>query len=272
MRKEQRAKSTVKLNVPVQEVQRVKKSKTEASIPEKEVKERKLKWHIPYSSATVDDVEMRLGSWFSDIKVVSVQEMLEIMKYEAPHFITNTKNVVYQDIAKFIRVEAYGRGENLKEASINDLVYCIISTVLDDVMRKTPRKSLRLLREKEIRAPDAFSGGIEEFVTMDYIQIADKRYVLVIEAKATAIERATNQCFLSMKDMWDTNGAGEVYGFTTTGRDWQMYRYDGVEFCYTDVFRATFLGMEKEKSELWMRDYSVVIDCLVAALQRGGVY
>ena len=49
-----------------------------------------------------------------------------------------------------------------------------------------------------------------------------------------------------------------------------MHRFDRVEFCYTDIFRATSLGMEKEQGELWIRDYSVVIDCLVAALQRGG--
>lgn len=28
--------------------------------------------------------------------------------------------------------------------------------------------------------------------------------------------------------------------------------------------------MEKEQGELWIRDYSIVIDYLIAALQRGG--
>jgi len=38
------------------------------------------------------------------------------------------------------------------------------------------------------------------------------------------------QCFLSRKDMSDNNGEGEVYGLVTTGKGWQMLKYDGVSF------------------------------------------
>lgn len=72
---------------------------------------------------------------------------------------------------------------------------------------------------------DIETSDIEDFVTMDYNSISDKRSVLVVEAKRSDISQTVNQCLLSIKDMWDTNRAGEVYGFTTTGDDWRMFSY-----------------------------------------------
>ncbi|KAF8429349.1 hypothetical protein BGX38DRAFT_1334627 [Terfezia claveryi] len=38
------------------------------------------------------------------------------------------------------------------------------------------------------------------------------------------------QCFLAIKDMRDSNGGGEVFGFVTTGSHWRMVQYDGALF------------------------------------------
>ena len=127
-----------------------------------------------------------------------------------------------------------------------------------------------LLRQKEVIGVDKYTGGVEEFVTMDIISVWDKRFVLIVESKKSQIQSAKNQCLLSMWDMWQNNGAGEVYGFMSSGEEWRMVKYDGVKFIMTRSFKAMFEGMEKEK-ELWLTDYSVVVDTIIAALLCGGM-
>ena len=49
------------------------------------------------------------------------------MNYVPAHSITNTKTrVYYQQIARWIRMEAFGKGDMLNEVGINDLVYSTI--------------------------------------------------------------------------------------------------------------------------------------------------
>ena len=173
--------------------------------------------------------------------------------------------MVYKDMLRFIRIEGYSGALNKKEASINDLIYITIGPCIDDVMRETER---RLIREKEVTGVDKDTDGVEEFVTMDFISVQDRRFVLVVESKKSNIEDAKAQCLLSMRDMWQNNGAGEVYG---SREEWRMIRYNGVEFMMTRSFKAMFEGMEKNKEkELWLTEYSVVVDTIIAALLRGG--
>lgn len=73
-----------------------------------------------------------------------------------------------------------------------------------------------------------------------------------------------------MRDMRDSNGAGKVYGFVTTGESWQMMRYDGMSFQVTDKFDATFRTMRGQEGK-WMKDYSLVVNCLEMALLHGGI-
>ena len=75
------------------------------------------------------------------------------------------------------------------------------------------------------------------------------------------------QCLLAMKDMRDNNGTGEVYG---TGDSWRMFSYNGIAFQMTRKIGAIFEGMDQER-ELWIKDYSVVVDCMYGALSKGGI-
>ncbi|KAF8427482.1 hypothetical protein EV426DRAFT_590297 [Tirmania nivea] len=77
------------------------------------------------------------------------------------------------------------------------------------------------------------------------------------------------QCLLAMKDMRGNNGQGMVYGFVTTGEDWRMLSYDGTNFRMTRKFNAMFDGMEEDKVR-WMKDYSILIECMLFALSDGG--
>ena len=129
-----------------------------------------------HESATEDYIEKRLGFFLHDIKVV---EMLDSMNCQPAPSIT-------KNIAVFVRIEGYPGQEAIKEVSINDLVYSILFPIIDDV-KKTVRKNLILFREKNITSVDSETGGREDFVTMDYISISDKRFVLVVEAKKSDI-------------------------------------------------------------------------------------
>ena len=49
-----------------------------------------------------------------------------------------------------------------------------------------------------------------------------------------------------------------------------MLSYDGKEFCVTRKFELLFEGMDQEK-ELWIKDFSVLVDCMYFALSSGGL-
>ena len=72
-----------------------------------------------------------------------------------------------------------------------------------------------------------------------------------------------------MKDMRDNNGGGTVYGFITTGDTWRMASYDGA-FQITEKMEILFDTMGEGK-ERWMKDYSVLVDCMNVALTNGGI-
>ena len=76
------------------------------------------------------------------------------------------------------------------------------------------------------------------------------------------------ECLLTMSDMWNNHGKGEIYGFVTTGDVWGMVRYDGSTFQMSNLFTVLFYTMGKEK-ERWMKESSIVVDCITAALHRG---
>jgi hypothetical protein len=67
--------------------------------------------------------------------------------------------------------------------------------------------------------------------------------------------------------MKDNNDEGGVYGFVTTGKSWQMLKYDGVSFQLSEEIVVT-MGEDKNR---WLRDCSVLVDSIYAALSKGGI-
>ncbi|KAI5850365.1 hypothetical protein DFP73DRAFT_229896 [Morchella snyderi] len=238
-------------------------------------KKRKPKWAISYSKMTIPEAEKRLGIWLDSLNrdAVSVESMLvqhkSLATVESGR--DEIKKRVYDNIVEHLEIEGYPTeaDPDFNEANINDLVYIIVHPILSDFMRKTGR-NIRLRREKEIISVDSETGGKEEFVVIDRISVGKERVVLVIEAKRSSVGDAMKQCLLSMKDARDNNKAGEVYGFVTTGETWRMLSYDGASFRMTRKMHVLFEGMDRHK-ELWMKDYSALVDCMYAALSNGGI-
>ncbi|KAI5800494.1 hypothetical protein FPQ18DRAFT_301119 [Pyronema domesticum] len=105
---------------------------------------------------------------------------------------------------------------------------------------------------------------------MDRISVGEEKFILIIETKKSSTGEALKQCLLSLKDARDNSGEGEVYGFVTTGEQWQMIRHDGTSFTMTNKVMATFGTMEEEK-EKWMKECSILVDCINVALSNGGI-
>ncbi|KAA8895995.1 hypothetical protein FN846DRAFT_893670 [Sphaerosporella brunnea] len=117
---------------------------------------------------------------------------------------------------------------------------------------------------------DGETGGYEEFVVVDMISVMEEVFVFVIESRRSSLGEAMKQCLLAMKDTSDNNGGGRVYGFVTTGESWRMLRYNGTSFELTEKIEVLFEGMHGDKKR-WMGDYSVIVDCMNAALYNGGI-
>ncbi|RPA95766.1 hypothetical protein L873DRAFT_1812569 [Choiromyces venosus 120613-1] len=136
-----------------------------------------------------------------------------------------------------------------------------------DQFKHDNMRNLRLSREKEITSKDSSTSGMEEFVVVNYISYRQKQYVLIVEAKKVSLVEARKQCFLAMKDMWDCNGGGTVYGFVTMGDSWRMISFDGT-FKMSEKIELMFDSMGKNE-ERWMAAYSILIDCFNVALSNG---
>ncbi|KAG0642764.1 hypothetical protein HOY80DRAFT_1020509 [Tuber brumale] len=229
-----------------------------------------------YSKVTLAEAEQRLGFMFMDFEShgISASHMLAEAKPEIEGLrkdqVQETKEKVYDGIVEFIECEGYPTEsvEDFKEANINDLVFTILAPIVADFRRKTGR-NIRLLREKQITALDSKTCGYQEFVLMDLIGVENKKYVFVVEAKKSSLGEAKRQCLLAMRDMGDRNSEGVVYGFVTTGEQWQMLRYDGTVFTQTHNFLVLFRDMGQER-EKWMKEASLIVDCIHMALRSAG--
>ena len=72
-----------------------------------------------------------------------------------------------------------------------------------------------------------------------------------------------------MKDARDTNGGGYVYGFITTGESWGLITYNG-NFQMTYKMGLLLDGIRDQEGK-WLKDNSVLVDCIWFALSHGGI-
>ncbi|KAG0131727.1 hypothetical protein HOY82DRAFT_559295 [Tuber indicum] len=234
------------------------------------------RYRTAFSKVSMLDAEMRLGFTFRKFErnAIPTSQMVTQVKSDIKGLLDDqlqqAKEKVFNNLVEFIEVEGYPTesDEDFKEANVNDLVLLTIFPILAAFRRKTGRQ-LELIREKEIISTYSETGGYEEFVGMDFIGIGSRRFVFVVEAKMSSIGQAKRQCLLALKDMGESNGGGILYGFVTTGEQWQMIRYDCGVFTQTSRFQVLFDRMEHEK-EKWMREASIIVDCFHAAFRSGG--
>ncbi|KAF8453101.1 hypothetical protein BGX38DRAFT_1141702 [Terfezia claveryi] len=235
---------------------------------EPQTKKRKPKWAASYSNISIAQAQKRLGFRLRSLKEIPVETMLESVEREN---LEETKNEVHREITRFLRVAGAPTEDDpdIKESSINHLVYAVISPIIERFINTTGRENVQLQFEKEIISTDGETGGEEEIVAIDLIEVDIEKFIFVVGAKRSSLGQAMKQCLLSMKDMHDNNGGGEIYGFVTTGRGWRMLKYDGGSFQKSEEMIILFDGMGLNPQR-WMDGYSVIVDCVYAALKKGG--
>ncbi|RPA98364.1 hypothetical protein L873DRAFT_1687562 [Choiromyces venosus 120613-1] len=223
---------------------------------------------------TIEETEKRLSLQIDEIRAVPMKSMIAQPTLEETGIDKNRmgiiKEAVYGHILQYLNIEGYPTEESsdYKEANISDLVLYTIGPIIDAV--RNIRRNIRLKREKEIISSDGLTGGMEEFLVVDRVAIAEHKSVLIIEAKRSSMGQAMTQILLAMKDARDNNAGGVIYGFVTIGEDWRMLSYDGSEFVKTNKFTVLFDTMRDQK-EKWMSENSVIVDCMVFALTTGGI-
>ncbi|KAG0643600.1 hypothetical protein HOY80DRAFT_1087678 [Tuber brumale] len=230
---------------------------------------RKLKWGISYSKITVREAEKRLGLRLN-LRGIPVKRMLDGKHVLlGPDTILKLKRKIYQDLVNCMRAGGYPTEAkaDFMEGDINAIVGFTIYPIVAQFTCETERK-LELSREKEITSIDSSTSGVQECIVMDYISCYQRKCVLVVEVKNALLGEAIKQCFLCLKDMWDFNGGGTVYGFITAGDCWRMISFDGT-FMLSDKMESMFDSMV-ENEEKWMAEYSILVECFNVALSNGG--
>ena len=231
-----------------------------------------MEYESSYSEMTLAAAEERLGldlqRFVSD--AISVDHMLEQAKYkiEGSEDIKETKEKVFGNILEYLLFEGYPTeaGPDFKRANINDLILYTIGPIIFDFNITLDEGDVLLRREKEIISPDSKTGGYGEFVVVEEPGKWSDSLILIVESNPSLGE-AIKHCLLAMKDMWSNNGGGRVYGFVTTGEDWRMLSYDGVTFDMTEKFAVLSTANSRDR---WMKEGSVLVDCIIAALRSGG--
>lgn len=159
---------------------------------------------------------------------------------------------------------------NLTAGNIADLVFTIISPILGAYKREMDVGDLRR-RRRIIYVNDEIDGR-EEYITLDLVTLYDKEHIVIVGGIGSCLEQAMKQCLLTMIDMDCKNR--KVFGFVTTGESWRMIEYKtrinrkfGM-FKMTNKMGILFNTMVEAKGKaIWLKEYSVLVDCMYAALQ-----
>ncbi|KAF8473502.1 hypothetical protein BDZ91DRAFT_404492 [Kalaharituber pfeilii] len=93
--------------------------------------------------------------------------------------------------------------------------------------------------------------------------------MLIVKVNQFSLGQALKQCALAMKDMRSINGSGEVYGFVTTGKSWQMLKYDGNSSQFSKEMLVLFRKIGRDKKR-WMDNNSVLADCMYTVFYNAG--
>jgi hypothetical protein len=89
--------------------------------------------------------------------------------------------------------------------------------------------------------------------------VGNTRYVLVIEVKRDSLGKGLVQLLLALKSMWEVNNDQKpVYGFVTTGIEWQLVTYDGQTWKLSERSTVLLPNMAKE-DDRWLKKNSQIL-------------
>ncbi|KAJ3220931.1 hypothetical protein HK099_003890 [Clydaea vesicula] len=222
-----------------------------------------MEWNISYSAYTQTDTENRIGKKFTDIcnNARPITDLLNLNITMDKSY--NIKEDVYKGLCMCIDIEDYPMGniEPFKESNITDFAFITLAHIIKYYKDIENISSIKLRRENVITSKDGETGGKEEFIIIDCIEMKD-RYILIIEAKTTSLINCLKQCILALKDCYDNNNDGkQVFGLLTTGIAWQIVIYTDEEINISEEIPSAFPLMSHDKDR-WIKNYSMIVDCI----------
>lgn len=232
-------------------------------------KRKKKKSIISYGSITQKDAELRLGIRLSRLvgESLDIEEMIKLDDKN----LSNLKDLIFNRLADALDSEGYPEAsiEPFKEIVVTDFIGEVLRPIIANFKRNENNQNIMLTREKEIISIDGQTSGNMEFIVIDTISVKKDRYMLIIEAKRDALGKGLVQCLLSLKDAYENNNDNKcVYGFVTTGIDWQLIKYNGNnDIKISNKITLLFAGLQFKK-ELWIKNNSYLIDIIYQIIKN----
>ena len=101
---------------------------------------------------------------------------------------------------------------------------------------------------------------------MQMINVDTICYVLVVEVKRDSLGKGLVQLLLALKSVWEINNDQKlVYGFVTTGIDWQLVAHDGQTWKLSEP-SALLVGNMHKNEERWLNKNTQILDIIYSIL------
>jgi hypothetical protein len=225
---------------------------------------RKRKYENSLSHISQEEAEKILG--FKLKQFYYSQTLIE-------RFITKTapeelKKKVFERLIDCIESEGFPEATiaPMNESVVSDNVGTVLIAMVSYYKRTMHRNDLELSREKQIISKDERVGGNVEFIVTQEINVENNRYVLVVEAKRDSLGNGLKQLLLSLKCMWDVNNDQKmVYGFITTGINWQVVTYDGQTWKFSEP-STVLIGNMDGQEDRWLKNNTQILDVIYSIL------
>ncbi|CAF4716388.1 unnamed protein product [Rotaria sp. Silwood1] len=233
--------------------------------------------HIELSS----NYQTKLMTSFSNLSQQQVESLLgfkfhEFYNNQIPieEFITRTapkklKEKIFDRLIDCILSEGYPEAtiSSNNELVIIDNVGIILQVIVSYFKRTMKRNDLMLLRKQQIPSKNKqFDKNMEYVIVQTTNNVENNRYLLVVEPKSGSLEKRLIQLLWILKSTWDINNDNKiVYGFLTTGINWQLIIYDGKSWKFSKPSSVLFENMEEQEDQ-WLQKNTQILDVIYSIL------
>ena len=221
---------------------------------------RKRKYATSFSNVSQEEAESTLGLELADFYYHQTP-LGQFVTAKAPD---ELKKKIFERLMDCILSEGFPEAtiSPMNESVVTDNVGIILQAMVSHFVRVIGRSVLKLSREKQIISKDEQVGGNMEFIVTHSISTRKIRYVLVVEAKRDSLGKGLIQLLLALKSISEINNDQQmVYGFLTTGIDWQLVTSDGGTWKLSRPSTLLIGNMDANEAE-WLRDNTQILDVL----------
>lgn len=225
---------------------------------------RKRKYITSFSNVSQEEAELILGFEFAEF-YGSQLAIEQFITKKAPE---ELKKEIFKRLSDCMVSEGFPEATILpmNESVVTDFVGLILQAMVANYKCTMNRVDLKLSREKQIISNDEHVGGKMEFIVMQKIIAGNTLYIIIVEVKRDSLGKGLTQLLLALKSVWEVNDDGKVvYGFLTTGINWQTVTYDGQTWKLSEPSTLLLGNMEKQEHR-WLKNNTQILDVIYSSL------